>query len=319
MKIYAPKAVASVIFTCAALFLGGCSKNSVNMYSGDHPENDPTNSGNGSNSQTTLVTFHASVESRNMTRSLTPMRKGVVSQLYAYKAPATSLEEATAEGLYYTSTTGILSGVKDYKMYLPNGIYYFYAVSENVSALPPLFIDNESLPLENGVDYLWGSNKLQDVSSSQVSIPLFFTHMATQVVINIAAGEGLDLDKVVSATLTPSLSGSKMNLLNGKIIPATEYDLPTRMGINQFTMQLIMLPLETTKPMSLVLKVLADGETTPRTYTASIPVPNGQLVGGNSYLFSALINGNTVSFSDADVIGWTDVDETGNPLYPIQK
>ncbi|MGG6494621.1 UNVERIFIED_CONTAM: fimbrillin family protein, partial [Bacteroidetes bacterium 56_B9] len=73
-----------------------------------------------------------------------------------------------------------------------------------------------------------------------------------------------------------------------------------------------------TNPMSLTLQILADGETTPRTYTVGIPIP-GKLAGGFSYVFSAIIDGNSVSFPNVSIKDWTEVDESGNPLYPTQK
>ena len=48
------------------------------------------------------------------------------------------------------------------------------------------------------------------------------------------------------------------------------------------------------------------------------PRPDNILAAGNSYLFRAVINENSVSFGNVSVKDWTDVDESGNPLYPIQ-
>lgn len=308
------------MFVSATLLLGGCSKNSINIYLGDEGlDSGQTAGGGNSNGSKTLVTFHASIESRNMTRSLSPMRKGLTSRIFAFKNPVTSLEDPSAEGIYVTSSIGILTGVQDYKMYLPNGIYYFFAVSNNTSTTPVDFVNDRSEPLSNGVDYLWASNKAQDVTTSQVTMPILFEHVATQVVFNISAGAGLKLDKLVSATITPSQPGATMDLITGTIPFASAYDAPIVMGVNAFTAQYIMLPLRHTQPMSLVLQILADGETTPRTYTTDVPLPDSQLVGGNSYVFSAVIDGNSVSFPDVEVLNWTEVDETGKPLYPSQK
>lgn len=324
MKIYFMKAAAWVMLTCTILFFTGCSKNSIIINIGEdgteegQPDDGTTT---GSSEQKTLITFHASIESRNMTRSLSPMREGITSAIYAYKSPVTSLETPFAQGLYTTATIGVLTGLQGYKMYLPNGVYYFYAISNNSSATPASFINERSEPLVNGVDYLWASNKLQDVTSTQVSMPILFQHSATQVVFNISAGSGIKLDKLVSATITPTHPGATMDIITGKITPSTAaaYTEPVSMGINGFIAQYIMLPLKSDAPMSLSLQILADGETTPRTYTVDVPIPNGQLLGGDSYVFSAVIDGNTVTFPNVEVMGWTEVDETGKPLYPTQK
>ena len=51
---------------------------------------------------------------------------------------------------------------------------------------------------------------------------------------------------------------------------------------------------------------------------AFVPIP-GKLAGGFSYVFSAIIDGNSVSFPNVSIKDWTEVDESGNPLYPTQK
>ena len=55
-----------------------------------------------------------------------------------------------------------------------------------------------------------------------------------------------------------------------------------------------------------------------RTYTTPLTTPNNLLSAGNSYLFRAVINENSISFANVSVKEWTEVDESGNPLYPVQ-
>lgn len=71
--------------------------------------------------------------------------------------------------------------------------------------------------------------------------------------------------------------------------------------------------------MTLTLEVMANGESSSRSYSVQVPVPDGALKAGNSYLFSAVIDGNTITFPSVSIKKWTEVDETGNPLYPTQK
>lgn len=321
MKIYQSKSIALAMIACISFFFSGCSKNNITINLGDTPEENSTSpeSGSGSSSGTALISFHASIEGRNMTRSLSPMEKGVASLLFAYKSPVDLLESPTEEGLYVTSSVGVLSGVRDYKMYLPDGIYTFFAVSNNTYSTPVQFTDGKSHPLINGVDYLWANNKLQDITSQQVSLPIIYLHMATQVVFEVSSGPGLTLKQLVSATITPTKPGAQMTLVNGDIDSAGTYDSPVSMGINKFLAQYIMLPLQTAVPMKLTLNVLVDDETAPRTYTVDVPVPNGELKAGSSYRFSAVLGDNEVTFSDVSIANWTDVDETGKPLYPKQN
>lgn len=322
MNTYLSKMFALVMFASSMLFLSGCTKSIVNIELGNDPNgSSPTDNGGSSGStQGNLVSFNASVESRNMTRSLTPMQKGVANLLFAFKSPFETLDDPTEEGLYVTTSVGIMTGVQDYKMYLPSGVYTFYAVSNNTYSTPVQFTDGISHPLINGVDYLWANNKLQDITSRQVNIPIIYLHSATQVVFDITNDPSLKLNKLVSATITPSAPGARMQLINGDITPVTSYSTtPANMGINKFRTQYIMLPLETDAPMKLVLNVLVNDETTPRVYSVDVPVPDGKLAGGSSYVFSAILGENTVSFADVNIARWTDVDETGNPLYPSQN
>ena len=93
MKIYFVKAAAWTILTCTTLFFTACSKDSININIGENgTEEGQSDNGTGTPDQKALITFHASIESRNMTRSLSPMRKGITSSIYAFKSPVTSLE-----------------------------------------------------------------------------------------------------------------------------------------------------------------------------------------------------------------------------------
>lgn len=313
-----------VVSAWTILLLGACSKNNIYI---DIVNPDGTENGDGSGSddgnptkESALVTFSASVEGRNMTRAMSPMRKGLQSWLAVY--PSGSIDLITgdpyAEGDYVTSSPGVLTGVQGYKMYLNNDTYNFYAVSCNSTRSAPLFINGRSVPLSNGVDYLWWHALNQDVSSSQVNIPITYQHAATQVVVTIAAGTSITLNRIVSASITPPYPGARMDLSTGIINSEINYDQATPMGINGFTVQYIMLPVKSSDPMTLTLELLVNGESSSRTYTTDLDPPSSILAAGNSYLFRAVINENTVSFPSVSVKEWTEVDESGNPLYPIQ-
>lgn len=302
------------VFIFTLLLLAGCAKNETYIYGWSPDINDPDNVS--PHEKDVLISFSASLESRHMTRAMSPMPKGVISEVYSYKTTDSRLSDPFTEGLYITSSAGILTGMKGYKMYLNNGSYNMYALSCNSSAIPPEINNGETEPLKNGVDYLWWENLDQDVTTSQVHVPIVFQHVSTQVVIEVSGGDNLKLDSLISASILPPTPGASLHLEIGIIDPARTYDkTPFSMGINKFLAQAIILPVTSDEPMPLTLTILANGETVPRTYTASIPIPS-KLAGGFSYLFSAIINGNTISFSDASIKDWTDVDETGNPIYP---
>lgn len=305
---------ASKLFLSASvLFLfTGCNKNTIIFENGDETGN--------SSGKTTLVTFNASVEGRNhLTRAMSPMEKGIQNRLFAFKSPASSTTDApVAEGLYITSSPGILIGTEGYKMYLDEGVYNFYAVSDNFSTIPPVFRNGRSEPLFNGIDYLWWHASQQDVTSAQINIPIVYLHAGTQVVFEVTAGDSLKLDRLVSATITPPEPGESMDLQSGIIPPASTYGPADKMGINGFLAQYIMLPLKTDTPMLLTLEIMANGETSSRTYNVKVQLPDGELKQGDSYLFSTVINENSVVFPSVSVKYWTDIDETGKPLYPTE-
>lgn len=311
------KTIQGIAFICVLLLSAGCSKNTIILEFGK--EEDP--SGENTPAGTTLVTFNASIEGRNLlTRAMSPMNEGIQNQLFAFKAVAGASTSSApfAEGLYITSTPGVLTGSDGYKMFLTNGVYNFYAVSDNFSTIPPKFTAGKSEPLFNGIDYLWWHNSQLDVTSNQINIPILYLHTATQVVIEVSAGAGIKLDRLLSATITPPLPGASMDLATGTIPPTSNYDRPDKMGINGSMAQYIMLPLTTTTPMSLTIEVMVNGERSSRTYNVQVPVPDGALKAGNSYLFEAVINSNTISFDSVSIKNWTEVDETGKPLYPKQ-
>ena len=310
----------------AMLLLGACSKNNIYINYPDEENNGGSSgSGNDDNNgnptkENALITFSASVEGRNITRAMSPMGKGLQSWLCAYPSNTTNTIEGepVGEGNYITSSPGVLTGIQSYKMYLSNDIYSFYAVSCNSSNPAPTFTNGKSEALSNGVDYLWWHALHQDVTSSQVNIPITYQHVATQVVITITGGENITLNKVLSATITPTKPGAFMDLSTGIISSEVSYDKPADMGINDFTVQYIMLPLKSSDPMALTMELMVNGESFSRTYNTTIIPPDNILAAGNSYLFRAVINENSVSFGNVSVKDWTDVDESGTPLYPIQ-
>lgn len=125
--------------------------------------------------------------------------------------------------------------------------------------------------------------------------------MATQVVVELTGGEGITINQLVSAMITPPVVGATMDLGTGVITPATAFGKADKMGINGLTAQYIMLPIRHTAPMTLTLEISADNENSTRTYTTQIPLPDGELKAGNSYLFKAVINGNSVTLASVNV------------------
>ena len=152
------------VFFCGML-LAGCSKNFIEIHTDGqqhhHSESDTTDTDANPGSNSTLVSFHANIESLNLTKSMTPMQVGEKVSIYAYDSTSNKIIES---GLYQTTSLGILSGVNGYKMYLPTDTYDFYSVSCNNDSTPPSFSNFTSEPLSNGIDYLWWSANNQEIS-----------------------------------------------------------------------------------------------------------------------------------------------------------
>lgn len=322
MKKFLLRTTLGVAFVCLIIMIQGCTKISINIGEDGKETSTPGgNNNNNNNGDKALVTFHASVEGRNLTRSVSSLGKNIQVQLFAFNGTAVNAAgDPITTGQYESSVPGLLAGLSGYKMYLTNGIYNFYGVSESLSLSSLTFTNGKSEPLFNGVDYLWWKGAQQDISSPQVSIPIVFLHCSTQVAFEVLAGDGITLDNLVMAHILTPQRGAQMDLSTGIIPPMTSYD-PTsldKMGINGFLAQYIMLPLKTTTPLKVNFSVRVNGETNPRTYNTTVDVPDGELVAGNSYRFKAIINANTVDFPTVSVTNWVDVDETGKPLYPVQ-
>lgn len=312
------------IVTAACTLLCGCSKTSIIIESvessnGSSGSNDSDNSGDTDTGGSNLVGFHATLESLNMTRSMSPIAANTLVTIYAFHGGTDNASSTApmARGNYVAQQAGMLSGVSNYKMYLSNGLFDFYAVSTNSSNRPPVFSNGVSSVLQNGVDYLWWGCANYEINSSQVTVPIVFNHSCAQIVIELTAGTGVVLQQIVSATITPPQTGATMDLTTGVITPATEYGTtPVSMGVNGLTAQYTMLPLQTSSPMTLTLSINLNYDPTPHQYSVDVPVPDGGLQAGNSYLYQAVIDANTVTFPSVGVTDWVTVDETGNPLYP---
>lgn len=314
------------IVFAGVLLSEGCSKTTITIENYETSSGSSGNDGgdsdtttDGTDNTTNLVAFHATLESLNMTRSMSPISTNTLVTIYAFHGETDNATSTApmARGNYVAQQAGMLTGVSNYKMYLSNGVFDFYAVSTNSPARFPTISNGISSGLQNGVDYLWWGCANYEINGSQVTVPIVFNHAATQIVVVLSAGEGVALQQIASATITPPQTGSTLDLTSGAITPATGYgSTPASMGVNGLKAQYTMLPLQTDTPMTLTLMLNINYDPTPRQYSVNIPVPEGGFQGGNSYLYQAIVDANTVTFPSVDVNDWNTVDESGNPLSP---
>ena len=195
MKSYGLTFAICLLFAYAAV-CGGCSKDTITIdCRGLHGTTGSAGTGD-DGPATNMVGFHASVESLDMTRSMSPIAADTRVMIYAFHG-ATDNATTTApmaRGIYVAQTAGMLSGSDGYKMYLSNGVFDFYAVSINSSMIPPTFSNGVSGVLSNGVDYLWWKCTDYDINGAQVTVPIVLNHSATQVVVEVNAGTGVVLN-----------------------------------------------------------------------------------------------------------------------------
>ncbi|MGL5785739.1 MAG: fimbrillin family protein [Bacteroidales bacterium] len=271
----------------------------------------------------TLVLFNASVESLVSSKAMTALSSGRYAMIWAYNADLPLSSGLNNRVSYKSETAGVLTPVSN-PMYLPDNTYNFYSVATNSTTNQNPNFDSQtgisSSTLSNGIDYLWWNSTRVAITSSTVNIPIIYSHCATQIVIKLYAGNGVQLNTQSAATITPSDNkASKMNLTTGVITPSTSLSSQSvKMGVSNFVSQYTMLPLTMSGNLTATFTVTINNETKPRVFSVKVPVPSGNLSPGKSYLYKAVVNANEITFNSVDVIDWIVVDEEGTPLYPTQ-
>lgn len=242
----------------------------------------------------------------------TPLIPGVIVTIYAYP---TGTNYPVNQGDYQAISSGALSGVDDYTMYLPNGTYNFYSVSSNNANTTQAQYNNQITDLENNTDYLWAINSNELVQNSKKEISIVLKHIATQVSIKMVAGSGITINSIDSAYIQMPDSSGTINILNGTINQSSLSADSTRMNIVGNTAKAILLPTSaTTIPFYVYLKI--NGESFSIPYNALITTPSGGFTSGNFYEYTAIINLENMVFSAYNVYDWNTNDLTGNPIYP---
>ena len=222
-----------LVFIYVIFFFAGCSKNTIILEVGD--ENKP--SGGNNTEGTNLVTFNASIEGRNlMTRAMSPMNQGIKSKVLVFEPSTQNGTKGTpsAQGLYITSAPGVLTGVDGYKMYLGNGIFDFYAVSDNFSTIPPTFSAGKSEPLFNGIDYLWWHNPNLDVARDARwgrigetfgEDTYLVTQMGTSLIYGLQGRYGVEPERVLACAKHLIGGGEPMGGINAAPMDMSEQKL----------------------------------------------------------------------------------------------
>lgn len=311
--------------------LNSCSKNINDIYittqtpgiNGNNNGNNGNNGsgGSGTNDNQALLQFSAGIESQN-TKSVYAFPQGRFATIYSYPSgTATVSSDPTVSMSYSANSPGILSPVSGTAMYLPNGSWDFYSVATNqkTPSAIPAFSKGISGALSNGIDYLYWSVSKLTVVPPQLTVPITYSHSCTQVTVKLVNGNGIAIDSLISATITPTQPTSVMALSTGVIPPATTLSsTPVNMGVAGKVAHYTMLPVKSTSNATATFSILINGEKTARNYQVSFTMPSAGWVAGDSYVYQATVNANEIVFSPVSVRDWIPVDETNKPLYPTQ-
>lgn len=302
-----------------------CSKNINDIYistdgNGNCPNNGGgTTGGGGTNANQAFIQFTAGVESQK-TKGVYAFPKSRYASIMAFTAGTAPTVTPLAALPYIANSPGTLTSTSGSPMYLPNGSYDFYSIATNqTSNSNPNFTGGVSAPLQNGIDYLYWNVKAQTVVPPQLSVPITYSHECTQVSVKLQSGNGISIDSLAAATITPGTPGATMSLATGVITPATTLSTTaTSMGVSGMAAQYTMLPVNTTTQAKATFTIFINGEKTSRNYQVSFALPTGGWTAGNSYVYQATVNANEIIFNSVNVRDWIPVDETNTPLYPTQ-
>lgn len=193
----------------------------------------------------------------------------------------TSPIELTAE------TGGILK--PKFGLYLKNGIYDFYSVSENSSTLSPIsFANSQSSPVVNSKDYILAYNTGHTINNSNKHIAITYQRLCSKFLIEITHDS--DVSNLVINDIKFTMPNPSIIDLSEKIIiPSTKGALVSIPG-SGLSRDLIILPSNQSKEIELYANLTINGENfTNKVFKANILSPN---LPGVYYKINLRIRGN---------------------------
>ena len=171
------------------------------------------------------VTFTCDYSALNQTKGATkPFPAGIQTSIVTYNAGDNPANRSPYPGTPVIATSeanGNLVLNMGVLLFMPNGSYDFYSVSDNTSAYPEInFVNGISGNLSNKKDYLWATFKNMNITVNTF-VPLQFSHRSAAISITIVAGEGISSLEVDKILISQAKEGAAMNLSTGNI-PAAE-------------------------------------------------------------------------------------------------
>lgn len=193
----------------------------------------------------------------------------------------TSPIELTAE------TGGILK--PKFGLFLENGIYDFYSVSENSSTLSTIsFTNSQSSPVVNNKDYILAYNKSHTINNSNKHIAITYQRLCSKLLIEITSDS--DVSNLVINDIKFTMPNPSIIDLSEKIIiPSTKGALVSIPG-SGLSRDIIILPSNQSKEIELYANLTINGENfTNKVFKANILSPN---LPGVYYKINLRIRGN---------------------------
>lgn len=175
---------------------------------------------------------------------------------------------------------------------------------------------------QEAVDYLYASG--QTASTSSPSVNFTFSHVMSQIVVNVVAGDGVDVSDVQAGTYTLAglVHSGTFNVKTGEVkVDETEAEsweissaLPSATTDTGISYTGVIFPQSST---TLSFSATVDGNT----YSSSNLIEN-KFEAGNTYTYKVTVSNNGLTVTGSIITAWIDPLEdlsyTPDPLYISQ-
>lgn len=266
------------------LFFSACSQNEIEFIDPD---------ANGEIQQGGIDIEFEVNDAISATKSLYKFGSGRYVTIMAYFHGSDPSQPPVQTKYYKSNSTGKLIPVTT-NMRLTTGNYDIYAISTNsLSNNTPLFFQNISQSLKNGIDYLWAKTENIHISGNNKKVPIYFHHKCSEIVITITETFFTFIHFIDDAYVMAPAGKATMNLDNGNINIATASTTQKlHMQISDNICQIILFPYKEPLQLKVVFKIWVNLDWDYKLYSAEIPIPGYSLESGLKYKYKAIIKDN---------------------------
>ena len=203
---------------------------------------------------------------------------------------------------------------------MPPGSYQFFAPGVNTPHIKVnRFFDGKQSPVYNNIDYVWYKTPSTQIESGAQTVTLNMEHCCTQVIVCLTHDSDITIRNTPTMYITPSVTEvASWSLFTGVITPVREVNsVKTSLGVSQTNQgyygQIIMIPLKMRGNLNFTLNAYIDQQTVAQNLTINLPVYQNELKAGYAYLYTIHIENNRLTFKDASITNWVEVD-AGKPI-----